>query len=67
MDSPVNLCRGLGEYVVEWLDAENSNSRFFTDRSAAAEFAGGLTAEATIRRSNLEDVFVELTGRKVAE
>ncbi|HBE78258.1 MAG TPA: multidrug ABC transporter ATP-binding protein [Firmicutes bacterium] len=67
LDSPSSLCQGLGEYVVEWLDGENSKSRFFADRLTAAEFVGALTTEATIRRSNLEDVFVELTGRKVAE
>ena len=67
LDSPSNLCQGLGEYVVEWLEGENFKSRFFADRLTAVEFAGTLTTEATIRRSNLEDVFVELTGRKVAE
>jgi ABC-2 type transport system ATP-binding protein len=34
-------------------------------REAAAEFAATVDAATTIRRSNLEDVFVELTGRKV--
>jgi ABC-2 type transport system ATP-binding protein len=67
LDSPSNLCQGLGEYVVEWLDGENFKSRFFAERLAAAEFAATLTTEATIRRSNLEDVFIELTGRKVTE
>jgi ABC-2 type transport system ATP-binding protein len=67
LDSPSSLCQGLGEYVVEWRDGENSNNRFFADRLAAAQFVGTLTAEAAIRRSSLEDVFVELTGRKVAE
>lgn len=67
LDTPSNLCQGLGEYVVEWHDGERLNSRFFPERASAAQFLGALTAEASIRRSNLEDVFVELTGRKVAE
>ncbi len=67
LDTPSNLCQRLGEYVVEWHDGERLNSRFFPERASAAQFLGALTAEASIRRSNLEDVFVELTGRKVAE
>ncbi len=66
-DSPSNLCRGLGEYVVEWRQGEDPEGRFFADRLAAAQFAAQLSTAATIRRSNLEDVFIELTGRKVGE
>jgi ABC-2 type transport system ATP-binding protein len=65
LNSPAALCQGLGEFVVEWSDGEATNSRFFSDRAAAAQFAATLTATTTIRLSNLEDVFVELTGRKV--
>lgn len=65
LNSPAALCQGLGEFVVEWSDGEATNSRFFPDRAAAAQFAATLTATTTIRLSNLEDVFVELTGRKV--
>ena len=67
LDSPRVLCRKFGEYVVEWHENDKLNNRFFADRTAAAQFAGGLTAAATIRQPNLEDVFVELTGRKVGE
>lgn len=66
LNSPEALCTGLGEYAVEWMEADGSAIRFFNSRSDAASFASALSAEATIRRSNLEDVFVELTGRKVA-
>jgi ABC-2 type transport system ATP-binding protein len=67
LDSPPGLCRDLGEYVVEWNEVDKPDSRFFPDRIAAAQFVAGLATAATIRRSNLEDVFVELTGRKVIE
>ncbi|WP_312521887.1 ABC transporter ATP-binding protein [Anaerospora sp.] len=67
LDSPAKLCQNLGEYVVEWHDGDRLNSRFFTDRTKAADFVGVLTTAAAIRRSNLEDVFVEFTGRKVVE
>lgn len=65
--SPDELRRRTGEYVVEWTEEDGRETRFFHDRSEAASFAGTLTLNATIRRSNLEDVFVELTGRKVIE
>lgn len=68
LSTPVELCRRLGEYAVEWLEEERMKTRFFKDRNQAVAFAGTLTAATTImRRSNLEDVFVELTGRKVTE
>ena len=65
LDTPVQLCRQLGKYVVEW-DGETSRQyRFFDARQLAAEFAFTLDVSTTIRHSNLEDVFVELTGRTV--
>lgn len=65
LDTPVQLCRQLGKYVVEW-DGETSRQyRFFDARQQAAEFASTLDVSTTIRHSNLEDVFVELTGRTV--
>jgi ABC-2 type transport system ATP-binding protein len=66
LNSPGELCRRLGEYAVEWIENDEAKTRFFTGRAEAAQFAGELSTETTIRRSNLEDVFVELTGRKVA-
>ena len=66
LDSPEGLCRRVGAYVVEWESEEGLNGRFFAERRLAAEFAATLTTTTTTRRSNLEDVFVELTGRKVA-
>ena len=65
LDTPVQLCRQLGKYVVEW-DGETSRQyRFFDARQLAAEFTSTLDVSTTIRHSNLEDVFVELTGRTV--
>ena len=65
LDTPMQLCRQLGKYVVEG-DGETSRQyRFFDARQQAAEFASTLDVSTTIRHSNLEDVFVELTGRTV--
>ena len=67
LDSPAELCERLGVYVVEWNIDEGRQTKFFHSREEAAAFAGTLTMTTTIRRSNLEDVFVELTGRKVVD
>lgn len=67
LDSPAALCQGLGAYVAEWYLDDRRQTRFFHSREEAALFAGQLALTVTIRQTNLEDVFVELTGRKVAE
>jgi ABC-2 type transport system ATP-binding protein len=55
----------VGEFAVEWSEPAGMQYRFFANREEAAQFVGSLAVTATSRRSNLEDVFVELTGRKV--
>lgn len=63
--SPTELCRQLGSFTAEW-DAEGARQyRFFAQRSEAAAFAAELDSAAFIRRTNLEDVFIELTGRAI--
>ena len=60
--APEALCRRLGSYAAEW-DGENGRQyRFFADKEAAEAFAAGREGALT-RRTNLEDVFIELTGR----
>lgn len=65
LDSPAALCERVGGYVVEWTPEEEMETKFFRTRSEAGDFAGTLSSAATVRRSNLEDVFVEMTGRRV--
>ena len=65
LDTPNELCRQLGKYVVEWDGKNNREYKFFNSRQECAQFASTLDTSTTIRHSNLEDVFVELTGRTV--
>ena len=65
LDTPTQLCRQLGKYVVEWDGKTNREYRFFNSRQECAQFASSIETNTTIRHSNLEDVFVELTGRTV--
>ncbi|MCL0095729.1 ABC transporter ATP-binding protein [Dehalococcoidia bacterium] len=69
LGSPQELRQQVGMVTVETLsDDKDVNYHYFPDRSAAAAYAQSLPHEVktiTMRDSNLEDVFVELTGRKV--
>ncbi len=67
LESPRALCQRLGEFVVEWMDEGKTENRYFATREAAAAYAGSVQYNTAIRRTNLEDVFVEMTGRKVRE
>ncbi len=66
LDTPKALCEQIGKYVVEWDSEESREYKFFNSRKECADFAGILDVATTIRHSNLEDVFVELTGRTVS-
>ncbi len=63
LDTPEALCRELGSFVVEWEGETEQEYRFFDSRAEASTFAASLQSSTIIRKSNLEDVFVELTGR----
>ncbi|MEG0797301.1 MAG: ATP-binding cassette domain-containing protein [Acidaminococcaceae bacterium] len=67
LDTPQDLRKKVGEVVVEWLAEEHTVSKIFSSREKATAFAGTLKGAATIRNANLEDVFIELTGRRVNE
>ncbi|MCW4019594.1 MAG: ATP-binding cassette domain-containing protein [Candidatus Bathyarchaeota archaeon] len=69
LDSPLALREKLGSVAVETL-GENKETcyRYFADRADANKYVQSLSADAKtviIRDSNLEDVFVELTGQRV--
>jgi ABC-2 type transport system ATP-binding protein len=69
LDTPKALCSKLGPIAVESIENNKETKyRFFTDRAAANSYAQTISAKAktvTVRDTNLEDVFVELTGQKV--
>lgn len=67
---PVELCMHLGPVAVETRSNDSDTQyHYFPDRMAATDFIQCLPHddEAIIRETNLEDVFVELTGRKVGD
>ncbi len=65
LGTPGELKGRVGEVVVESLNGAGTQYRFFAGRDQALEYAGGLAENVVIREANLEDVFIEMTGRKV--
>ncbi|MBR2216449.1 MAG: ABC transporter ATP-binding protein [Selenomonadaceae bacterium] len=66
LDTPKNLCQNLGAWTVEWNGVAGREYRFFPAKAQAADFAKELASEGSIelRPTNLEDAFIELTGRR---
>ncbi|MBQ6547618.1 MAG: ABC transporter ATP-binding protein [Candidatus Methanomethylophilaceae archaeon] len=68
VDTPQNLCEQAGKVAVEYYAKDGKTEyRYFKSREEAKEFADTLGEEYTvlIRKTNLEDCFVMLTGGSV--
>ena len=63
------LRRNLGEIAVESKRDGRTRYCYFPDKEAASKFVLEMKAAdgVVMRQSNLEDVFIELTGRRVLE
>lgn len=68
LGTPAELKRDVGEYVVEFMDKDGRLlSEICHSREQAYEIAKHRSDGVTIRKSNLEDVFVKLTGERIKE
>lgn len=67
LGTPGELKKKIGEVVVESFGGRDTGYNFFGSREDALAYASRLAGDVLIRETNLEDVFVELTGRKVGE
>ncbi|GAA0720450.1 ATP-binding cassette domain-containing protein [Clostridium malenominatum] len=65
LDSPKNLIEKVGKYTVEYYQDGETKERFFEKKEEAATFASSLQGSVNIRPSNLEDVFIKLTNKRV--
>jgi ABC-2 type transport system ATP-binding protein len=66
LDSPAGLKTRVGEYVVEFVNGEGRLIQHMRkSRAEAQEVAIQIENGVTIRRSNLEDVFIKLTGERL--
>ncbi|MBE6517780.1 MAG: ABC transporter ATP-binding protein [Thermoplasmata archaeon] len=64
LDTPESLCDAIGSVAVEYKVDGRTSYQYFDSRDAANTFVSELDvdSEILIRRTNLEDVFVKLTG-----
>ncbi|MEW6215686.1 MAG: ATP-binding cassette domain-containing protein, partial [Nitrospirota bacterium] len=66
LNSPTDLKSIVGEYVVERIDGDGRLiQRICRSREEAYELARENETPLTIRKSNLEDVFIKLTGERI--
>ncbi len=67
--SPLSLRQKLGMIAVEIKDNGHTKYCYFPDLESASNFVQEIKVsdKVVMRQSNLEDVFVELTGQKVLE
>ncbi|HET6460669.1 MAG TPA: ATP-binding cassette domain-containing protein [Syntrophales bacterium] len=66
LDSPHNLKSIVGEYIVEHIDKEGRLiQNICKSRDEAHEIAKHQQNSVTVRKSNLEDVFIKLTGERI--
>ncbi len=68
LDSPKELRNRIGRMAVEYYGEDGKTEyRYFPGRQEANDFATNLGNDYTVivRRTNLEDCFVEITGKKV--
>jgi len=66
LDSPDRLKDRVGKYVIEFIDADGRLQQLICkSREAAHDAARDRNTRVTIRQSNLEDVFIQLTGERI--
>ena len=67
LDAPDAIIGQYGKYVLEYFFDGNTEYRFFDDRDSAVKAAEALNVVFLIREANLEDAFIQLTNRRIAE
>ena len=65
LDSPENLIRELGPFAVDETSQDNLVSRYFHSRDDAIAYLAKAGRDAALRATTLEDVFVDVAGRKL--
>jgi ABC-2 type transport system ATP-binding protein len=65
LDSPRNLMARVGAWAIDRMIDDRMKSVYFETREEAKRFASGRKESFTLRRVNLEDAFLALTGKKV--
>ena len=65
VDTPTTLMAGVGHWAIDWVTEDGMKSTYFPSREAAQASGAASNNGFTLRRVNLEDAFLSLTGKKV--
>ncbi len=65
LDTPQNLMEGLGAWALDRVADGGMETVYFRDREEANRHIAAHQGSFSLRRVNLEDVFISLTGKKV--
>ena len=65
VDTPTALMAGVGHWAIDWVTEDGMKSAYFPSREAAQTSGSASNNGFTLRRVNLEDSFLSLTGKKV--
>ena len=63
INTPSGLIDSLGRYAVDVFSGEETRSSYFNSREEAIAYLSGVSGQASLRETTLEDVFVERAGR----
>ncbi len=66
LDTPQALMAGIGGWAVDTLNDDTMHSEYFRTQGDAKRYAAGHRNGFAVRRVNLEDAFLKLTGKKVS-
>lgn len=64
LDSPASLMAAMGVWAIDHLKGEEMETLYFKTREEASSFNTTHSEEFTLRRVNLEDAFLYMTGKK---
>lgn len=62
---PYDLKASVGRYALEYLDADGFKALYFNGRDEAMAAAGQHAGRVQVREVTLEDVYLQLTGKKM--
>lgn len=64
---PADIMASLGAWAVDHFGESAINTKYFTNRHEANDYIHNNDFELTLRRINLEDAFLSLTGKRVQQ
>lgn len=65
LDTPESLIEELGKFAVDETSSDTLVSHYFHERDEAIAYLSNAGNDASLRSTTLEDVFVEVAGRKL--